>query len=429
MDWKSLNEFRFWSQKVLPLVYDDSISYYEVLCKVVDYINQMLENEQTLYDMFEPLTGTIGELETKFNNLQSSVNTALLDLNERCYNLETEVESNYVELKAYIDNINEGLTRQMNEVTAGYNTLLSLCISLQAQIKSGDTLTLTKSKSYTDDEIKKLKQLLINNIGSWYVIDPLDGQLKNIQIVIDELFEWITYASLTCWEFDAKEWTCEYWDSLGYTCTEFDVFGKFIEFISGDNFVTKDDIADFVKREQLEYYALKTDLEPYALKRDLILYNPVTGLRGTMQQVVDTLIAFHANGNNCYTLDGLDYTATEYDAIRYTAYDFDFLGLVRRAGYFINPLTGIKSPLQVILNELAGLHQMGLSATEFDGLNADCDTIDALEYTAYEFDFLGITFFANAGMVSVTTGITATQYQNLVVDSHGVVHVLDLTSP
>ena len=27
--------FKFWCQKALPLVYDDSLSYYEVLCKVV----------------------------------------------------------------------------------------------------------------------------------------------------------------------------------------------------------------------------------------------------------------------------------------------------------------------------------------------------------------------------------------------------------
>lgn len=35
------HKFRFWCQKVLPLVYDDSLSYYEVLCKVVDYINKL----------------------------------------------------------------------------------------------------------------------------------------------------------------------------------------------------------------------------------------------------------------------------------------------------------------------------------------------------------------------------------------------------
>lgn len=34
--------FRFWSQKVLPLVYDDSLSYYEVLCKLRDKINELI---------------------------------------------------------------------------------------------------------------------------------------------------------------------------------------------------------------------------------------------------------------------------------------------------------------------------------------------------------------------------------------------------
>lgn len=29
-----MNPFRFWCQKVLPLAYDDALSYYEVLCKL-----------------------------------------------------------------------------------------------------------------------------------------------------------------------------------------------------------------------------------------------------------------------------------------------------------------------------------------------------------------------------------------------------------
>lgn len=46
MAYKDLNTFRFWCQKVLPLVYEDSLSYYEILCKVVDYINNMIENQK-----------------------------------------------------------------------------------------------------------------------------------------------------------------------------------------------------------------------------------------------------------------------------------------------------------------------------------------------------------------------------------------------
>lgn len=43
-----LNHFRFWCQKVLPLVYDDSLSYYEVLCKVVDYINNLIDDDKDI---------------------------------------------------------------------------------------------------------------------------------------------------------------------------------------------------------------------------------------------------------------------------------------------------------------------------------------------------------------------------------------------
>ena len=44
------NPFRFWCQKVLPLVYDDSLSYYELLCKVVCKLNELAENQNNLSD-------------------------------------------------------------------------------------------------------------------------------------------------------------------------------------------------------------------------------------------------------------------------------------------------------------------------------------------------------------------------------------------
>lgn len=42
--------FRFWCQKVLPLTYDDSLSYYELLCKVVKYLNGLGETTNQLID-------------------------------------------------------------------------------------------------------------------------------------------------------------------------------------------------------------------------------------------------------------------------------------------------------------------------------------------------------------------------------------------
>lgn len=38
-----IKPFRFWSQKVLPLVYDDSLSYYEVISKLANKVNEIIE--------------------------------------------------------------------------------------------------------------------------------------------------------------------------------------------------------------------------------------------------------------------------------------------------------------------------------------------------------------------------------------------------
>lgn len=45
---KNMMPFRFWCQKVLPTVYDDSLSYYELLTKVVNYLNDAVDNIDTL---------------------------------------------------------------------------------------------------------------------------------------------------------------------------------------------------------------------------------------------------------------------------------------------------------------------------------------------------------------------------------------------
>ena len=67
-----LKYFRFWCYKVLPLVYDDSLSYYEVLCKVVDYINKLIEQDKVFGDELEALKHDIAEVQTWIDNFNTS---------------------------------------------------------------------------------------------------------------------------------------------------------------------------------------------------------------------------------------------------------------------------------------------------------------------------------------------------------------------
>ena len=83
-----LTPFRFWCQKVLPLVYDDSLSYYELLCKVVDYLNKTMEDVSNMSEDIDKLYTAFNELQTYVNNYFDS-----LDVQEEINNKLDEMFS------------------------------------------------------------------------------------------------------------------------------------------------------------------------------------------------------------------------------------------------------------------------------------------------------------------------------------------------
>lgn len=65
-NFKEISQLRFWCQKVLPLVYDDSLSYYESLGKICKKLNDLIENNSLLPDFIADLIRqyiTSGEIE------------------------------------------------------------------------------------------------------------------------------------------------------------------------------------------------------------------------------------------------------------------------------------------------------------------------------------------------------------------------------
>lgn len=68
-------KLRFWCQKVLPLVYDESLSYYEVLNKMVVYLNQVIDNNNTVIDNVETM-------ENDFNDLKDYVDNFFDDIDQ-----------------------------------------------------------------------------------------------------------------------------------------------------------------------------------------------------------------------------------------------------------------------------------------------------------------------------------------------------------
>lgn len=64
--------FRFWCFRVLPLVYDDSLSYYEILCKMVTYINNLIETDKLQNDEIDKLKKELQIVQNWINNFDTS---------------------------------------------------------------------------------------------------------------------------------------------------------------------------------------------------------------------------------------------------------------------------------------------------------------------------------------------------------------------
>lgn len=73
----AINKLRFYCQKILPLVYDDSLSYYEVLCKVVSKINELIDRPWGI-NIADPMEWDITEQYPQYTIVVDNEGTAYI---------------------------------------------------------------------------------------------------------------------------------------------------------------------------------------------------------------------------------------------------------------------------------------------------------------------------------------------------------------
>ena len=93
-----LKLFKTWCVKVLPLVYDDSLSYYEVLCKLTEYIQAMID----IINEYTNIPGDLAELQNQVTLIKEE--------------LEKVKNGEYVSL--YIDSLSKWIDSNLQEMVA-----------------------------------------------------------------------------------------------------------------------------------------------------------------------------------------------------------------------------------------------------------------------------------------------------------------------
>lgn len=119
-----LEPFRYWCQHVLPLVYDDSLSYYELLNKLVDYLNKTMED---VSNMDTDMTN----MYTAYDQLHAYVNTYFdsLDVQDKINNKLDEMAEDgslYAIIRQYTDPIVNEQNQKINVLESRMDAFTTL---------------------------------------------------------------------------------------------------------------------------------------------------------------------------------------------------------------------------------------------------------------------------------------------------------------
>lgn len=188
---------RYYLNRAIPLAFDESMSYLEMTCAILDKINESIK-------ILNSHSEFIADYEDNFNALNAKIDKLQNDLD----NLLDDVDNKLEDFKVIIDN-------EIKDLTTNLTALIN------------ENYTILKEYVDTNDEILLEK---INNISidSILLRDPTTGIISNIQVVINNLYNTANTDGITAGEFDALELTATQFDSKQVTAYQFDTSGKSI---------------------------------------------------------------------------------------------------------------------------------------------------------------------------------------------------------
>lgn len=201
-----IREFRFWVQKVLPLTYDDSLSYLEVLAKVVEYLNTTIEEVNKMGDAVEYLND-LGEgwdarlkaIEDSIASFQSDINAKILEQDGKIEAQNIRIDEQDARITAAIDELKIEIRAQIDLAKAELTQIINEQLSVFADMLEDNNETL---KRWVEDRLEEFKQE-IPTFEDVIVVDPTTGELVDIQTALNHIYSSgrLSFGALTVFEW------------------------------------------------------------------------------------------------------------------------------------------------------------------------------------------------------------------------------------
>lgn len=174
--------------KTLPLAFDDSLSYLEMLCSMLEKLNETIVQVNKNTEVAEHYEELLQEIEEEVNRL----------------------EEDYIAFKESIE----------NEIDERFIVLKS---QLTVYIENQIAVLRYEIQTKYDELDQRIDDIIAGDIN---VYDPTTGVLSPIQVVINNLFDMNRTNAISCSEFDGLELTATEFDSYEITAFNFDVNAK-----------------------------------------------------------------------------------------------------------------------------------------------------------------------------------------------------------
>lgn len=285
-------------QKVLPLTYDDSLSYYEMVCKLVAKCNEIIEQINDYDDVINELREAlvdISDMKIAIDKINATIDTINSRIDEQAVVIKSVDE--YAKALSKRVDANEDAIRQLTLVIKDFND--NVDIKLNALEKKLTDLFNSFTADFTDE--LKLLQAKVNQmkVNLQSQIDVLRERLDELDTdVINPWHEELGRVS------QAKNIKLVYSDlaDLVPTAKEYSKLG-----------LTADEYSDF-ELTALEYARKGKELLHY-----FWVYSPVYGWKQEISNVLTSIVNFVQNTLSATEYSSLDLTADDYTALDMTA--------------------------------------------------------------------------------------------------------------
>lgn len=311
-------QFHYYTQFILPLVYDDSLSYYEVLAKVTKKLNEVIEWANNYKDELYAYVDqkTLENLTTMRNELaeyKTTVDASLADMQNQLDGILNQVNQIIADFETKLNAFQQDITNQFNQFKTEITNQIeeneawvkAQILKLQAQVNAQLSVVYMQmqnnkefNKMYTDARV----DWLYNQLPKYEpvpVISPITGRLTPLQKALFEITEAARVWGVTCNQYDLLDLSCEEYDNFQLTCYQYDWFAWYW-------------------------------FGPY--KQIHMCFSEISGRLLPIQRCIHELWAFQRRGPTCQEYDNANYTCDDYDALDLTCYNYGWLPLPSSIG-------------------------------------------------------------------------------------------------